>query len=382
MFDYSQLNRVAAQDKDIIDIVDDLFRLACEYHPSLSRLSVVLCHESKVSNYFVADTLSDKIKNTYTEQTLKATCSLSRIAESLENRIVNNLNSLPPTKPILGLLELGHKSSYTAPIHYQNKNFGFVFINASSTEFFSNQLVLCDIAYLAQLVSTLFIQLIERQRHFQCSLTIALNIGHARDPETKEHLIRMGKYSEQLARTMSHSNNEISPQFIHRIRLYAPFHDIGKYRIPDKILFSTGRFTAEERAIMNNHTLYGEEMINDVLSLFHDNSLCCEEAQFIKNIVRHHHERFDGKGLPDGLSKTEIPLEARIVTLADVFDALISKRVYKRAWSPDEVMRYIETHNGSMFDPECVEALKQNLDDFMSIREQYRDVQSPQAAFA
>ncbi|MFA0521136.1 HD-GYP domain-containing protein, partial [Vibrio sp. 10N.222.55.E8] len=110
-----------------------------------------------------------------------------------------------------------------------------------------------------------------------------------------------------------------------------------------------------------------EEMINDVLSLFHDNSLCCEEAQFIKNIVRHHHERFDGKGLPDGLSKTEIPLEARIVTLADVFDALISKRVYKRAWSPDEVMRYIETHNGSMFDPECVEALKQNLDDFMSI---------------
>lgn len=158
-------------------------------------------------------------------------------------------------------------------------------------------------------------------------------MGHARDPETKEHLIRMGKYSEQLARTLSHSNNSITHQFVHRIRLYAPFHDIGKYRIPDNVLFSTGRFSEEERAIMNNHTLYGEEMINDVVSLSHHCSMCSDEIQFIKNIVRHHHERFDGSGLPDGLSHTAIPLEARIVTLADVFDALMSKRAYKHAWS-------------------------------------------------
>ena len=105
--------------------------------------------------------------------------------------------------------------------------------------------------------------------------------------------------------------------------------------------------------------------------------MCSEEIQFIKNIVRHHHEYFDGSGLPDALSNTAIPLEARIVTLADVFDALMSKRAYKHAWSLDEVKEYIEVQNGSMFDPECVEALKQNLDGFMAIREQYTDDAQP-----
>ncbi|NVN83127.1 MULTISPECIES: HD-GYP domain-containing protein [unclassified Vibrio] len=382
MFDYSQLNRVAAQDKDIIAIVDDLFRLAREHYPILSRLSVVLCSENRASNYFVSDTLCQEAEHRYVEQELKPESALSRMAESLDTRIIHDLTSIKPTKQISHLLQLGHQSSYTTPIHYQESNLGFVFINASSTGFFAKEYIQCDIAYISQLISSLFVQLFERQRHFQSSLAIALNMGHARDPETKEHLIRMGKYSEQIARTMSQSNNEITHQFIHRIRLYAPFHDIGKYRIPDNVLFSTCRFSAEERAIMNNHTLYGEEMINDVVSLSHHCSMCSDEIQFIKNIVRHHHERFDGSGLPDGLSHTAIPLEARIVTLADVFDALMSKRAYKHAWSLDEVMEYIEAHNGSMFDPECVEALKQNLDGFMAIREQYNDDVKPQAMMA
>ncbi len=382
MFDYSQLNRVAAQDKDIIAIVDDLFRLAREYYPILSRLSVVLCSENRASNYFVSDTLCQEAEHRYVEQELKPESALSRMAESLDTRIIHDLASIKPTKQISHLLQLGHQSSYTTPIHYQESNLGFVFINASSTGFFSKEYIQCDIAYISQLISSLFVQLFERQRHFQSSLAIALNMGHARDPETKEHLIRMGKYSEQIARTMSESNNEITHQFIHRIRLYAPFHDIGKYRIPDNVLFSSGRFSAEERAIMNNHTLYGEEMINDVVSLSHHCSMCSDEIQFIKNIVRHHHERFDGSGLPDGQSHTAIPLEARIVTLADVFDALMSKRAYKHAWSLDEVMEYIEAHNGSMFDPECVEALKQNLDGFMAIREQYNDDVKPQPMMA
>jgi response regulator RpfG family c-di-GMP phosphodiesterase len=377
MFDYSHFSRAAAQDKDIIAIVDDLFRLAREHYPILSRLSVVLCSENRASNYFVSDTLCQEAEHRYVEQELKPESALSRMAESLDTRIIHDLTSIKPTKQISHLLQLGHQSSYTTPIHYQESNLGFVFINASSTGFFANQTIQCDIAYLTQVISSLFVQWFERQRHFQSSLAIALNMGHARDPETKEHLIRMGKYSEQIARTLSHTKREITHQFIHRIRLYAPFHDIGKYRIPDKVLFSSARFNDEERNIMNNHTLYGEEMIDDVVALSHHSSMCSEEIQFIKNIVRHHHERFDGSGLPDALSNTTIPLEARIVTLADVFDALMSKRAYKHAWSLDEVMEYIEAQNGSMFDPECVVALKQNLDGFMAIREQYNDDAQP-----
>ncbi|NOJ06507.1 HD domain-containing protein [Vibrio splendidus] len=377
MFDYSQISRVAAQDKDIIAIVDDLFRLAREHYPILSRLSVVLCNENRASNYFVSDTLCQEAEHRYVEQELTPESALSRMAESLDTRIINDLTTISSTKQISHLLDLGHQSSYTTPIHHQESNLGFVFINASSTGFFANQTIQCDIAYLTQVISSLFVQWFERQRHFQSSLAIALNMGHARDPETKEHLIRMGKYSEKITRTLSHTKREITHQFIHRIRLYAPFHDIGKYRIPDKVLFSSARFNEEERNIMNNHTLYGEEMIDDVVALSHHSSMCSEEIQFIKNIVRHHHERFDGSGLPDALSNTAIPLEARIVTLADVFDALMSKRAYKHAWTLDEVMEYIEMQNGSMFDPECVVALKQNLDGFMAIREQYNDDAQP-----
>ncbi|WP_372384135.1 HD-GYP domain-containing protein [Vibrio sp. BS-M-Sm-2] len=382
MFDYSHFSRVAAQDKDIVAIVDDLFRLAREHYPILSRLSVVLCSENKASNYFVSDSLCQNAKHHYIEQEIKPNSALSHLAESLETRIVDDLSLMNPTKQISHLLKLGHQSSYTTPIHYQESNLGFIFINASCTEFFAKQTIQSDIAYLTQAISNLFVQLIERQRHFQSSLAIALNMGHARDPETKEHLIRMGKYSEQLARTLSQCNHEVTHQFVHRIRLYAPFHDIGKYRIPDKVLFSTERFSEEERNIMNNHTIYGEEMIDDVVALSHHSSMCGEEVQFIKNIVRHHHERFDGSGLPDALIGEAIPLEARIVTLADVFDALLSKRAYKHAWSASKVMDYIEAHTGLMFDPECVSALKHNLDDFISIREQYSDMQSPQAALA
>ena len=302
----------------------------------------------------MSDALSKEAEHRYIDLEIKPESALSRLAESLDTRIIHDLSSTPPTEQTCHLLKLGHQRSYTTPIHYQEHNLGFVFVNASSIGCFYEPSIQCDIAYLTQVISSLFIQLFERQRHFQSSLAIALNMGHARDPETKEH----------------------------RIRLYAPFHDIGKYRIPDSVLFSTERFSDEERAIMKNHTSHREDMINDVVSLLHHRSICSTEIQFIKNIIRHHHERFDGSGLPDALKGQAIPLEARIVTLADVFDALMSKRAYKRAWTLNEVMEYIEVHNGSMFDPQCVKALKQNLDYFLSIKKQYNDNIQPQAMTA
>ncbi|MFI3276835.1 MAG: metal-dependent phosphohydrolase, partial [Vibrio sp.] len=106
MFDYSQLNRVAAQDKDIIAIVDDLFRLAREHYPILSRLSVVLCSENRASNYFVSDTLCQEAEHRYVEQELKPESALSRMAESLDTRIIHDLTSIKPTKQISHLLQL------------------------------------------------------------------------------------------------------------------------------------------------------------------------------------------------------------------------------------------------------------------------------------
>lgn len=375
MFDYLKLNTLAAQDKGIASILDDLFSLARSTYPSLSRFSVALVGDNKASNYYVSDLLSDCSVYDYSEQELQSHSALARISVTQSVRVIDDLALITPTQRLKRLLQRGHKSSYTSPISYKDVNLGFVFLNASQTAFFHSQEVQRDMAFFTQTISNLFIQQHASQRHFQSSLNVALNMGHARDPETAEHLVRMGKYSELLARLLSAQKSEITHQFVHRIRLYAPFHDIGKYRIPDDVLFSTKRFTPSERNIMNMHTIYGEEMINDVVSISDSNAISDEEIQFIKNIIRHHHERFDGKGLPDSLSYENIPLEARIVTLADVFDALLSQRAYKQAWPTSKVMNYVEENSGLLFDPDCVKALQDNLPMFLDIRSQYLDAE-------
>lgn len=373
MFDYSQLSKIAAKDQDITSTLDDLFQLVRSFYPTLSRLSIALTNENKATNYFVSDALCQEASHNYIEYNIRPESSLRKMSELPSVRVINDLSTMNPTRQICRLIDIGHQSSYTSPIYYRDKNLGFIFINATAIGFFNQKSIQADIAYLSQLIASLFTRLHENQKHFQTSLAIALNMGHARDPETKEHLIRMGRYSEILARAMSEQKPEITYQFIHRIRVYAPFHDIGKYRIPDHVLFSTKRFTDEDRAIMNQHTIYGEAMIEDVVSISDNHSISHDEVQFLKNIIRHHHERYDGTGLPDRLCGTQIPLEARIVTLADVFDALLSKRAYKSEWELDDVLEYIEENVGIMFDPSCVEALKQNLDTCMAVREQFSD---------
>lgn len=373
MFNYSLLNHIAAQDLSLILKLDSIYEHVLDSYPQMSRFSVALMGENSVSNYYVKDTMADVGRYDFEQHELRDNSSLTSIAYTANIRIISDLRKMFQTNRIRELIGLGHRSSYTYPISYQGKTIGFIFVNAKETGFFSRCDVERDFAYLAQVVANQFIQLFESQRHFQASLEIALKMGHARDPETKEHLTRMGMYSELLARFLSTSLSEISHQFIHRIRLYAPFHDIGKYLIPDDILYSDRRFTPEERAVMNNHTIYGEEIIDEVVQLSGTKTVSEGEIQFIKNIVRHHHECFNGKGLPDALRSDSIPLEARIVTLADVFDALLSKRAYKPAWELSEVIEYIKLQKGKMFDPMCVDVLLANLDQFMEIRSKYLD---------
>lgn len=373
MVNFSLITQIVSESTPLIDKLDSLYSHASEVYPALSRFSVALIGENRVSNYYVKDRLSDKGCYDYLDHELKDSSALTSIAFTASIRIIDKLSSMIQTDRIRELIRIGHLSSYTFPISFQGKTIGFIFINASEEDFFSAVQTERDFAFLAQVTSHLFVQLFESQRHFQSTLNFALKIGHARDPETKEHLIRMGMYSELLARLLSDSVSEISHQFIHRIRLYAPFHDIGKYMIPDEILYSDKRFTLSEREVMNNHTIFGEQIIDEVISHCETSTVSAVELSFIKNIVRHHHEQFNGSGLPDALCAQQIPLEARIVTLADVFDALLSKRAYKPAWSLDEVLTYIEANKGKMFDPMCVDALTQNIDEFIRIRARYLD---------
>ena len=184
--------------------------------------------------------------------------------------------------------------------------------------------------------------------------------GEYRDNETGTHVIRMAHYSALLAEAIGYD-----PEFIELLFLAAPLHDIGKISIPDSILLKPGKLTPEEWEIMKTHAEAGALIIGDTngVQLF----------DMAVNIARYHHEKWDGSGYPEGLSGNDIPIEARMCALADVFDALVSERPYKKAWSLDEAMSFIAEGAGHHFDPDLAEkfiALKPQIPEIM---ERYKD---------
>ncbi len=178
-------------------------------------------------------------------------------------------------------------------------------------------------------------------------------LAETRDPETGYHLERIQSYSRLLAQALDQRVfPEISRQFIETLYATSPLHDIGKVGIPDRILLKPGRLTDKEFAIMKSHTTIGYETLR---SAYRKNP----RAAYLRmsaEIARSHHERFDGSGYPEGLAGDAIPLSARIVAVADVYDALISKRVYKEAFSHEVTCGIILDARGSHFDPRLVDA--------------------------
>lgn len=179
-------------------------------------------------------------------------------------------------------------------------------------------------------------------------------LSAARDCANEEHLVRIGKNSRILAISMQLSpkfRDEISKSFIDSIEVAAPLHDIGKIAISDSILLKRTDLTPEEWKTMRDHSEIGANMLKEIYSYN-------EQNDFIRmaiDIAWHHHENWDGSGFPKGLSKTAIPLCARIVSLIDVYDILISERCYKEAYSHEESVRIINEASGKKFDPDIVE---------------------------
>ncbi|UIP29728.1 HD-GYP domain-containing protein [Photobacterium sp. TLY01] len=163
-----------------------------------------------------------------------------------------------------------------------------------------------------------------------------------KDNETGHHVIRMSHYAHAIALAAG-----FSPAWSETLLHAAPMHDIGKIGIPDQILQKKGALSSEEWQVMQRHTLIGAEILGN------DSS---ELMQMAKNIAVYHHEKWDGTGYPYGLQAEEIPIEARITAIADVFDALTSQRPYKPAWSVEDAADYIREQSGTHFDPALVDA--------------------------
>jgi len=181
-------------------------------------------------------------------------------------------------------------------------------------------------------------------------------LAEYRDPETGSHIHRTRAYVQVLAESLvreGHFLDILTPDYIVLLWKSAPLHDIGKVAIRDSILLKPGKLTAEEFEEMKMHTIFGEEVIANL------EQMAGQPTSFLscaKEIAGSHHERFDGGGYPRGLSREDIPLAGRIMAIADVYDALISKRVYKNSMAHSEAMEIMVQGKGTHFDPLLIEA--------------------------
>lgn len=214
---------------------------------------------------------------------------------------------------------------------------------------------------------------VARRSHRTLVIRDALIFGLARladhrDAETGGHLERISRYCEVLARAMRHQHHEIDDAWIERLRLASSMHDIGKVGVPDEVLLKPGALLPPERRMMQEHVRIGAETLLAIRERTGDDDLMNMSVQ----VALYHHERYDGKGYPHGLSGDQIPLAARIVALADIYDALTSKRSYKPALSHEEACRMIVELRGNHLNPSVVDAFLKVRHNFDVIRREPR----------
>lgn len=226
---------------------------------------------------------------------------------------------------------------------------------------------------LTQIVSQSFEKCIYMDELISATLIGLASLAEFRDTDTGAHLQRMSHYSRITAMGLAESEKYqsiIDDDYIRDIFHFSPLHDIGKVGIPDQILLKPARLTEDEWVTMKKHTTYGAEVLREA-----DEQLKSKgKSMFFLGIqiAEAHHEKWDGSGYPYGLKGDQIPLSARIVAVADVFDALTSKRCYKEPFSMEKALAIIEDGRGSHFDPDVLDAFLGNLDKITRISQTYK----------
>jgi len=218
-------------------------------------------------------------------------------------------------------------------------------------------------------------QLVKTQ---EVTIVALAKLAEFRDPETGGHLERIREYSKILVEEITKIDKYkkyINEKYISNIYKSAPLHDIGKVGIPDSILLKPGKLTKEEFEIMKSHSTIGGNAISSALKQIGIKTSFLDMAKFI---TYYHHERWDGGGYPFGLKGEDIPLSARVISLADVYDALTSKRIYKDAFSHGKAKTIIVSEAGKQFDPDIVDAFLKRENDFLMLKEAYKDKNNDQ----
>lgn len=302
--------------------------------------------------------------------------SLYDLIESRKPMINNDLEEefrkRPKSSSLYLLAQEGIKSNLILPLTMGNAVFGFLFLSSREKDFFNlNHLHLAEkIVYEIKglLNRTYFTKVV-----FSKITSGFSELVEKKDNETGEHILRMVNYSTLLAYKLiekNHPDYQIQERMVLEIERNAAVHDIGKVGIPDSILKKPGKLTDEEWEIMRTHPIIGGDIFKSIregLKAFDP-----ELYKVSEDITRYHHEKWNGEGYPHGLKGHEIPLVARIVAVADVFDAISSKRIYKEAFEVEESFQILKNMSGVNLDPYLVEIFIENKSEVLKIYEKYK----------
>lgn len=353
----SKLLAIHAQVRAMFDFVDRI--AVATYDPATDCVKTFI-HSS-----------GDKNPLSNYQAKLSDTASLAATVRSGKPRVVNDLTlfSSGHQEHTQRIAAERYASSYTLPMYANDVFFGFVFFNSYRKNVFAEHR-LAQLDVFGHLISALVLQELMLIKTLLSTIKTARDMTHERDPETGAHLDRMSRYARLIARALA-PKYEFSDEYIEHVFLFAPLHDIGKIGVPDRILLKNGKLDVREFEEMKTHAMKGLNIIDTLLNNYGLDGI--QNTDILRNIAQYHHEDFDGSGYPAGLRGEDIPIEARIVAVADVFDALTSARPYKEAWSNDDAFAALETLAGNKLDPSCVRALVDNRTIVEQIQRSFRE---------
>ncbi len=339
-----------------------------QVYPFVSRIAVTLYDpETTVLKTYLNSSDDENPLEHY--RTLIADApSLKKLLDEGRPRVINNMLTFDDgSEHTRRIGRKGYAASYTLPMFNDGVFFGFIFFNSNEKEVYTEH-VLSQIDVYGHMISLMIINEFSAVKTLTAAIKTTGHITHCRDPETGSHLDRMSRYSLIIANAIA-DKYDLDDEYIEHVFMFSPLHDIGKIAIPDNVLLNPHRLKKSEMEVMKTHSRRGREMIDDLIDNFGLQSI--EHVDILRNIAEYHHEAVNGTGYPDGKMRDEIPLEARIVAVADVFDALTSRRPYKEAWSNEMAISKLQQLAGEKLDKDCVDALLDNMDEVVKIQQQF-----------